>query len=62
MIQQIDPIYVNFTQSTTEVLRLRKAFESGQFKRARRRRRSVRMVLEDGSELRRSPASCCSPT
>jgi membrane fusion protein, multidrug efflux system len=31
-IQQINPIYVNFTQSTTDVLRLRKAIASGQFK------------------------------
>ena len=33
-IQQINPMYVNFTQSTTDVLRLRKAVASGQFKQA----------------------------
>ena len=34
VVQQINPMYVNFTQSTTDVLRLRRAIESGQFKRA----------------------------
>src|SRR5215216_4557890 len=32
MIQQINPMYVNFTQSTTDVLRLRRALESGKFR------------------------------
>ena len=50
VVQQINPIYVNFTQSTTEVLRLRKAIESGQFKRAGGKGASVRVVLEDGTE------------
>ena len=51
VVQQINPMYVNFTQSTTEVLRLRKAVESGKFKRASGAdAASVRVVLEDGSE------------
>ena len=65
-IQQINPIYVNFTQSTTEAMRLRKAIASGQFKAAGSRNdtgtgtgagagtsndgTSVRIVLEDGSD------------
>ena len=49
-IQQINPMYVNFTQSTTDVLRLRKAVESGKFKRAGGDGASVRVVLEDGSD------------
>jgi membrane fusion protein (multidrug efflux system) len=50
VVQQINPMYVNFTQSTTEVLRLRKAVESGKFKRASGAdSASVRIVLEDGS-------------
>ncbi|MBV9889262.1 MAG: efflux RND transporter periplasmic adaptor subunit [Rhizobacter sp.] len=50
VIQQIDPMYVNFTQSTTEVLALRKALESGQFRRADGSdSASVAIVLEDGS-------------
>ncbi len=49
-IQQVNPMYVNFTQSTTEVLRLRKAVASGQFKRAGGDGASVRVLLEDGSD------------
>jgi membrane fusion protein, multidrug efflux system len=55
-IQQINPIYVNFTQSTTDALRLRKAIASGQFKAAGtgtdtgKDAASVRVVLEDGSD------------
>ena len=50
VIQQIHPMYVNFTQSAGEVLKLRKAMESGQFKKASGEgAASVRVVLEDGS-------------
>ena len=58
VVQQINPMYVNFTQSTTEVLRLRKAVEGGRFKRVGGDGASgaagagslpVRVVLEDGS-------------
>ncbi|MGJ7510392.1 efflux RND transporter periplasmic adaptor subunit [Variovorax sp. GT1P44] len=51
IIQQIDPMYVNFTQSATDVLRLRRAMEAGQFKRASgANAASIRVVLEDGTE------------
>jgi membrane fusion protein, multidrug efflux system len=50
VVQQINPMYLNFTQSTTDVLRLRKAVESGQFKRAGGSGASVRILLEDGSD------------
>jgi membrane fusion protein (multidrug efflux system) len=51
VVQQINPMYVNFTQSTTEVLRLRKGLANGQFKRAAgAEAATVRVVLEDGSE------------
>ncbi len=51
VVQQINPMYVNFTQSTTEVLRLRKALDSGKLARAPgAQAASVRVVLEDGSE------------
>lgn len=51
IIQQIDPMYVNFTQSATDVLRLRRAMEAGQFKRASGpNAASIRVVLEDGTE------------
>ena len=54
VVQQINPMYVNFTQSTTDVLRLRKAVEGGKFKRvgtgAGSDGASLRIVLEDGSD------------
>lgn len=54
VIQQIDPVYVNFTQSASDALKLRAAMESGQFKRASgSNAASVRVVLEDGSEYSR---------
>ncbi|MFM2052951.1 MAG: hypothetical protein RL456_988 [Pseudomonadota bacterium] len=48
VIQQTHPMYVNFTQPAAEVLRLRRAVESGQFRRAGAA--EVRVVLDDGSE------------
>jgi len=49
MVQQINPMYVNFTQSTTDVLQLRRSIASGKFKRAGGDSASVKIVLEDGS-------------
>ncbi len=50
VVQQIDPMYVNFTQSTTEVLRLRKAIEAGKLQRSGAvDATTVQVVLEDGS-------------
>jgi len=50
VVQQINPMYVNFTQSTTELLDLRRAVESGRFKAAGGpEAASVGIVLEDGS-------------
>lgn len=54
LVQQINPMYVNFTQSTAEVLRLRKAVDSGKFKRSAADAAGVRVVLEDGSEYARA--------
>ncbi len=55
VIQQINPMYVNFTQPASEVLRLRKALEAGQLKRAAgAEAASVRVVLDDGSEYAKS--------
>lgn len=50
-IQQVNPLFVNFTQSAAEVLRLQRALEAGQLKGAGASAASVRVVLEDGSEL-----------
>ena len=50
VIQQINPMYLNFTQSASEVMKLRQALDAGQLKRAGSQSASVRVVLEDGSE------------
>jgi len=54
VIQQINPMYVNFTQSASEVMKLRRAMATGQLKRAGDQAASVRLVLEDGSEYARA--------
>ncbi|HET7862990.1 MAG TPA: efflux RND transporter periplasmic adaptor subunit [Burkholderiaceae bacterium] len=48
LVQQVDPLYVNFTQSATESLRLRRAIESGELKSSAAGQ--VRLLLDDGSE------------
>ena len=53
VIQQTGTVYVNFTQSSTEVLRLRKAIAAKQLRSAGDGSVAVRVVLEDGSELPR---------
>ena len=51
VVQQIDPMYVNFTQSATELLRLRRAFEAGKLERASGSNAArVHLVLEDGTD------------
>ena len=47
-VQQIDPLYINFTQSAGEALRLKKAFENGTLKRSGGAAQ-VQVVLDDGS-------------
>ena len=54
VIQQTSSVYVNFTQSSTDVLRLRKAMASKQLRSAGAAALAVRIVLEDGSELPRA--------
>jgi membrane fusion protein (multidrug efflux system) len=48
-IQQLDPIYADFTQSFSELTRLRHAFESGDLERIAPDAIKVRLVLDDGS-------------
>ena len=51
VIQQINPMYVNFTQSASDVMKLRSAMASGQYKKAGAAdAASVQIVLEDGTE------------
>ncbi len=45
-IEQIDPIYVNFTQSNTDMLHLREAIRSGRLKKADQTQ--VELIQEDG--------------
>ncbi|WP_442597953.1 efflux RND transporter periplasmic adaptor subunit [Parapusillimonas sp. JC17] len=49
VIQQLDPIYVDVTQSSVELLRLREALASGALKRSDTAAASVKLKLEDGS-------------
>ncbi len=53
LVQQTSSVYVNFTQSSAEVLRLRKAIADKQLRRAANAGNavSVQVVLEDGSLL-----------
>ena len=48
-IQQLDPVYADFTQSVSELTRLRRAFESGDLERIAPDAIKVRLVLEDGT-------------
>ncbi len=49
VIQQIDPLYINFTQSASDALKLRAAVTSGKYQQAGANAAKVRVVLEDGS-------------
>lgn len=49
-IQQVNPLYVNFTQPVSDVMRLRRALEAGQLKKAGAGAAAVRVVLDDGTE------------
>ena len=47
-IQQLDPIYVDVPQSTTELLRLKRRLKDGRLKKHGTNRNKVRLILEDG--------------
>src|SRR4029077_13288247 len=47
-IQQLDPIYADFTQAVTELHHLRRAFETGELDRIAPDAMKVRLVLDDG--------------
>lgn len=49
-IQQLDPIYVDVPQSSTELLRLQKRLEAGQIKCDGTNASKVKLVLSDGSK------------
>jgi membrane fusion protein (multidrug efflux system) len=47
-IQQLDPIYADFTQSVTEMNQLRRALDAGELDRIAPDAMKVRLVLDDG--------------
>ncbi|MGE8408006.1 MAG: efflux RND transporter periplasmic adaptor subunit [Pseudomonas sp.] len=49
VIQQLDPIYVDVTQSSSELLKLRRELESGQLQKVGDNAAKVTLKLEDGS-------------
>ena len=49
VIQQIDPVYVDVTQSSAVLLQLQKAMASGALKRDNANRARVKLILEDGT-------------
>jgi membrane fusion protein, multidrug efflux system len=49
-VQQLDPIYVDLTQSTSEVLKLRRDLETGRLVAAGQGQARVRLVTDDGRE------------
>lgn len=52
-IQQLDPIYVDVPQSTTELLRLQRRLQAGQFSRNGTNGNDVQLLLADGEKYPR---------
>ncbi|MGE0806440.1 MAG: efflux RND transporter periplasmic adaptor subunit [Burkholderiaceae bacterium] len=50
LIQQLNPIYVDFTQPVSELARLRAAFDAGSVKQLSGRQARITLRLDDGSE------------
>src|SRR6185503_1274716 len=48
-VQQLDPIYVDVTQSSSSVLRLKRALAQGELKGGGANAAVVKLLLEDGS-------------
>lgn len=49
-IQQLDPIYVDVPQSTTELLRLQRRLDEGHLNFESKSQNRVKLILEDGTE------------
>ncbi|MDR3440315.1 efflux RND transporter periplasmic adaptor subunit [Telmatospirillum sp.] len=49
-VQELDPIYVDVTQSSTEMLRLQREMADGRLQKAGEGQAVAQLVLEDGSE------------
>ena len=52
-VQQIDPLYVDVTQSSAEVLRLKRDFAAGRLTKSGADAARIRLLLEDGSNYGR---------
>jgi membrane fusion protein (multidrug efflux system) len=48
-VQQLDPVYVDVTQSSAELLQLKRNLASGQLKSTGANQADVKLILEDGS-------------
>jgi membrane fusion protein (multidrug efflux system) len=48
-VQQLDPLYVDITQSSAELLRLKRELASGALKRGGANEAPIKLMLEDGS-------------
>ncbi|MGH6761141.1 MAG: efflux RND transporter periplasmic adaptor subunit [Phyllobacterium sp.] len=51
-IQQLDPVYADFTQSSNELIKLRKALAAGQIASVGKGEARVRLKLDDGSDYK----------
>lgn len=49
-IQQLDPIFVDVAQSTTELLRLKRRLEEGELRRHPKDQNKASLILEDGTQ------------
>lgn len=49
VIRQLDPIYVDFTQSSVEMLKLRRSLESGKRQGVSQKEARIALLLEDGT-------------
>ncbi len=50
VIQQLDPVYFDFTQSSIEVLKLKSAFDQGHLQKVAEGEAKVTLILEDGTK------------
>ncbi len=49
VVQQLDPIYVDVTQASADILRLTRTVQSGQLTQGGAQERKVKLLLEDGT-------------